>query len=136
MSHLNRRGIDFIAAEEDALMDFQFAILDELEARGWTQAKLADELGVSRARVSQMLSSEANPTLKLVGRALAVLNLKTEYSSARQPRTAKVRDWQFDIVGAEKFTAMAFQAREADRAWGGAARHANENYTECLLEAA
>lgn len=68
-----------VIASEDALMDFQFAVIDALNAKGITQVDFAEMLGVSRARVSQMLSSEANPTIKLVGRALHVLGLKANY---------------------------------------------------------
>ena len=136
MNHMTKHEIDFIEAEENALMDFQFALLDELEARGWTQARLAEELGVSRARVSQMLSSEANPTLKLVGRALAVLGLRANYSDVKEVCATKTQDLPFDIFGAEGFAARALQAREADRAWGVSVPHANENYADCILEAA
>lgn len=60
------KKFDFVEIEENGLMDFQFAILDVMKAKGISQAKFADMLGVSRARVSQLLSAEANPTLKLV----------------------------------------------------------------------
>lgn len=72
---------DEIRTEENALMDFQFAIIDELRARDLSKSDFAKMLGVSRARVSQMLSSEANPTIKLVGRAAAVLGLSVEYKT-------------------------------------------------------
>lgn len=126
----------FIEAEEHALMDFQFAILDAMKTKGISQTELAEMLGVSRARVSQLLSSEANPTIKLVGRALAALGMKANYLEVKSERAARGHNRHFDIAGAEGFAAMALQARAADRAWGVAAPHANENYAECILEAA
>lgn len=73
-----------IEAEEAALTDFQFAIIDAMNEGGISQAELAKRLGVSRARITQLLSSEANPTLKLVGRALAALSLRSEYLPAQK----------------------------------------------------
>lgn len=72
---------DQIFAEEDALIDFQFALIDAMKERGMTKAELAEAMGVSRARVSQLLSPEANPTLKLVARALHAIGLKTYHQS-------------------------------------------------------
>lgn len=68
-----------IHAEEDALIDFQFALIDAMNERGMTKAELAKVLGVSRARVSQMFSSSANPTLKLAARALFAVGMKHQY---------------------------------------------------------
>ncbi len=73
---LNREEVN---AEEDALIDFQFALIDAMRERGITKADLATTLGVSRARISQLFSSSANPTLKLAGRALNALGLKSAY---------------------------------------------------------
>jgi transcriptional regulator with XRE-family HTH domain len=72
-----------IIAGEDALIDFQFAIIEAMHKRQITQVQFAEMLGISRARVSQLLSSEANPTIKLVGRALHALDLCTDYKSKK-----------------------------------------------------
>lgn len=73
-----------IEAEENALTDFQFAIIDAMNESGISKSELAKRMGVSRARITQLLSSDANPTLKLVGRALAALNLRSEYLSIKK----------------------------------------------------
>ncbi|ASY58481.1 hypothetical protein SS05631_c35670 [Sinorhizobium sp. CCBAU 05631] len=64
-------------------MDFQFALIDAMRERGMTKAELAEALGVTRARVSQLFSSEANPTIKLAARALHAVGLKNEYCPVR-----------------------------------------------------
>lgn len=68
-----------IAIEENALMNFQFTLIDAMKAHGITKSALAECLGVTRARVSQLLSSDANPTVKLMARALAVFDLEADY---------------------------------------------------------
>ncbi|UXN61561.1 helix-turn-helix domain-containing protein [Phyllobacterium zundukense] len=135
-----RAEYDFIEAEENALMDFQFAILDAMKSKGITQARLAELLGVTRARVSQLLSSEANPTIKLVGRALHVLDIKADYQSKLVKYGRRHTDRENRVVEATAdrgFAIMACQAREAYRAWGAQETYANENYADDLiLEAA
>jgi transcriptional regulator with XRE-family HTH domain len=97
MTKVNRElTANEIRAEENALMDFQFAIIDALSERELTQAEFAEMLGVSRARVSQMLSSEANPTIKLVGRALAALGLAADYCAVEKSRAKKQSGVEFE----------------------------------------
>lgn len=76
---------------EDAMMEFQFAVIDAMREKNISQVELAEKLGISRARVSQMLSSEANPTLKVVARTLAALDLETRYC-----RKIKRPDFSYD----------------------------------------
>ena len=75
---------ELIQSEELALLDFQDAIIDEMNRRGVSRSELAELLGVSRARVSQLFASEANPTIKLVGRTLCVLGLRADYIARRK----------------------------------------------------
>ena len=70
---------DPILIEEDAVLNFQFALVDAMAEAGITKADLAKALGVSRARVSQMLVSEANPTLKVIARVMAHLGRGVQY---------------------------------------------------------
>ncbi|KQZ32162.1 hypothetical protein ASD50_13810 [Mesorhizobium sp. Root552] len=136
MNQEKNSAVDFITAEENALMDFQFAILDELEARAWTQARLAEELGVTRARVSQMLSSEANPTLKLAARALTVLGLKAEYDRAeRQKGKLSARLILDDFDAALSRFVDNIQATSYVRL-SKSQYAANENFTETFSQAA
>lgn len=74
-----RTRVDYIAIEEEALLKFQFALIDAMNDAGLTKAQLAKALGVSKARVSQLLDSEANPTLKVIARAMHFLNREVEY---------------------------------------------------------
>ncbi|WP_292075756.1 helix-turn-helix transcriptional regulator [Mesorhizobium sp.] len=132
-----------IQAEERALTDFQFAIIDAMNERGVSQSDLANMLGVSRARVSQLLSPEANPTLKLVGRALKALDMRAEYVWASRNRERKDGDfWELFIAKVEahgashRFTAdqvSIFKSRATMRASLWDSNAANENHAERRL---
>lgn len=67
---------DEIIAAEDALIDFQFSVFKVMKDRSLSNKDLAKLLGLSPARVSQLLSPEANPSIKLVGRILNVLGFE------------------------------------------------------------
>lgn len=79
------RSRDEIVAEEDLVIDVQFLIQDLLDERGMTRADLAGRLGISKARLSQLMRPEANPTLRSVARILHALD-------DRAVLTAKSRD--------------------------------------------
>ncbi|MDM9627095.1 helix-turn-helix transcriptional regulator [Rhizobium sp. S152] len=76
---INELTREQVYAEEDALIDFQFALIDAMKERDMNKAALAAALGVTRARVSQLFSPEANPTIKLAARALLAVGLKNKY---------------------------------------------------------
>ena len=63
--------LDF--AEEEAVAQAAIVIAQCLERCGMSQRELAQRLGISEGRVSQILSAESNPTVKTlarIGRAL------------------------------------------------------------------
>ena len=57
-----------IEAEEDLVIDAQFLIQELLREHGMTRAELARRTGISKARLSQMMRPEANPTLRSLAR--------------------------------------------------------------------
>ena len=65
-----------IEAEEDFVIDAQFLIQELMNEHGLTRADLAKKLGVSRARLTQMMKPDANPTLRLVARVACALGEK------------------------------------------------------------
>ncbi|MGF0524565.1 helix-turn-helix transcriptional regulator [Agrobacterium pusense] len=115
--------LDFIEVEENGLMDFQFAILDELESRALSQTDFAKMLGVSKSRVSQLLSSEANPTLKLASRALKVLGLEARYEQIAKKRVNR----HADVKSSSLVLMAAYHGKMVMAAWGQVQVHANEN---------
>lgn len=130
-----------VIAAEDALMDFQFAVIDALNAKGISHSQFAELLGVSRARVSQMLSSDANPTIKLVGRALAVLGLETKYVDSSAP-SSNAAEW-FPLAGkaveAADIKPCSWRASQRMKprkdSWHGKMRVANGNGVSTLAAA-
>ena len=70
--------VDFVEAEEDLLIDFQFLVQDVLNSKGVSKSELAKRTGISKARLSQILSAEANPSVKTFARLFHALGVKVE----------------------------------------------------------
>ena len=77
---VNRRRI---VAEVDAVIDVQFVLLDLLRERGISKEQLAQQLGVSKSRVSQLFSAGANPTVKQLARVFDALDARVMFESLR-----------------------------------------------------
>jgi transcriptional regulator with XRE-family HTH domain len=71
-------------AEEDLLGDLQVALERALAERGMTKTQFARRMGVSKARVTQILGDGANLTVGSLARAFLALNVKctVEYDKA------------------------------------------------------
>lgn len=74
--------VALIEAEEDLVIDAQFLIQDLLNRKGLSRSELAKQTGLSKARLSQLMGSEANPTLKTVARILHALGVRGHLSVA------------------------------------------------------
>jgi transcriptional regulator with XRE-family HTH domain len=62
-----------IEAEENLLIDFQFLLQEVVTQKGVSLSELAEKAGVSKSRISQVLSPEANPTAKTFARLFHAL---------------------------------------------------------------
>ncbi len=70
-----------IFAVEELIFDVQYEIQKLLSSRGLTQKNLAERLGCSPARVSQMLNDKGgNMTLETIARALFALEAKCNFA--------------------------------------------------------
>jgi transcriptional regulator with XRE-family HTH domain len=70
--------------------DWQKKVRAELKRRGWTQKRLADEIGCSQGGVSGMLK-KGQPTSRLVRATCAVLNVpKPSMASLHQQELLKM----------------------------------------------
>lgn len=68
-----------VFAEEGLVVDAQIFLHNLMEEKGITRAELARKMGVSRPRVTQMLSDEcSNLTIRLLARAVHVLGERIE----------------------------------------------------------
>lgn len=63
-------------AEENFLIDCQFLVQDLINAGGISRTELARRAGISKSRLSQILSAEANPSVKTFARLFHVLGAK------------------------------------------------------------
>ena len=64
ISRVERRAF----VEEFALTSVALALSDAIRASGKTQRQIADELDVSEARISQVLTITGNPTVRTLAR--------------------------------------------------------------------
>jgi transcriptional regulator with XRE-family HTH domain len=88
-----------IEAEENLLIDFHMLLQEMMVEQGISRSQLAERAGVSKARLSQILSVEANPTIKSMARLFQALG--HEVCVSKKPRmdgtlkgdSAKHSDW-------------------------------------------
>ncbi|MFZ3350798.1 MAG: helix-turn-helix transcriptional regulator [Xanthobacteraceae bacterium] len=62
-----------IEAEENLLIDCQILLQETIVGKGITRSALAQKAGISKARLSQLMRSEANPTVKTMARLFHAL---------------------------------------------------------------
>lgn len=94
-----------IEAEENLLIDFQVAIQEMMFEKNINRTQLAERSGMSKARVSQILGNEANPTVKSMARLFHALNERamvsrrpfqtTTFESAAKNSAARGQDWKW-----------------------------------------
>jgi transcriptional regulator with XRE-family HTH domain len=69
MSEIERRAF----VEEFAVTTVALAIAEAIKKTGMSQREIADRLGVTEARISQVLNATGNPTVKSLARLADVL---------------------------------------------------------------
>ncbi|MGO8778440.1 MAG: helix-turn-helix domain-containing protein [Rhodomicrobium sp.] len=62
-----------IEAEENLLIDCQIILQETIVGKGITRTALAQKAGISKARLSQLMRPEANPTVKTMARLFHAL---------------------------------------------------------------
>ena len=81
MTDIRDLDIDAVRAEETFVADAQLLLHEVMLAKRVTRAELAERLDISRARVSQIFSSECrNFTVRLLVRAMHALGETLELS--------------------------------------------------------
>jgi len=89
-----------VYAEEALVVDLQSLLHSVMIEKGMTRSQLAQAMGVSKARVTQLFSADcSNFTVRLLARALHALGEKLEVSC---PTYQKVRHRQRMIEGFER----------------------------------
>jgi transcriptional regulator with XRE-family HTH domain len=91
-----------LEAEENLLLDFQFMLQELIHDKDVSRAELAKRTGISKARLSQIMSSEANPTLKTCARLLHALGEELRVTVKKKPQhvshvSGDNSDWQVDV---------------------------------------
>jgi transcriptional regulator with XRE-family HTH domain len=89
-----------IEAEENLLIDYQFLLQERMSQKGVSQSDLAERAGISKARLSQILSDDANPTVKTFAGLFHALDERVHVSSAPvdEPRLQEalaVPEWEW-----------------------------------------
>lgn len=81
MTEMTHIDIDSLRAEENFVADAQLLLHEVMLAKGISRTELAGRLGVSRARITQLFSSECkNFTVRLLARAMHALDEAAELS--------------------------------------------------------
>lgn len=126
-----------IEAEENLLIDFQLLIQDLMNKKNVTQSELAEKARISKARLSQILSSEANPTLKTFARLLFALDekllLETNDRVSHAKNIARGRWIQLEDLSIERGAPSKSSRRQESQlvdALVTAAKASNDNYVE------
>lgn len=70
--------------EEFALTSVALALADAIAASGKTQREIADELGVTEARVSQILAIAGNPTVRTLARVADAVGRELQVKFAKE----------------------------------------------------
>jgi transcriptional regulator with XRE-family HTH domain len=84
----NRTDPKIIEAEEHLLIDCQLLLQETIAKKNLTRSALAQRAGLSKARLSQLMRPEANPTVKTMARLFhaageqLVVSTQDENSSA------------------------------------------------------
>jgi ribosome-binding protein aMBF1 (putative translation factor) len=68
----------------DLRLDLSSIIVRQLAAKGWTQKKLADEVGVKESFITRLIHSSANCTFDTAGRVLFALGVRAELKETTQ----------------------------------------------------
>lgn len=63
-----------IEAEEHLLIDCQILLQETISNKNMTRSALAERAGISKARLSQLMRPEANPTVKTMARLFHALD--------------------------------------------------------------
>lgn len=72
---------DYREATQELEINFSFAraVVRGRIKRGWSQTRLAKEVGTRQANISRIESGQGNPTLNLIKRLAKVLDLKVRF---------------------------------------------------------
>jgi transcriptional regulator with XRE-family HTH domain len=96
-------------AEESFVTDTQSFLQTIMEEKGINQTQLAEAMGVSKARVSQMFSSEVkNFTIRLLARAVHALGDRVEITSStyREVEQRRHRETTREVAARGEHIAM------------------------------
>ena len=83
-----------IEAEENLLIDYQFLLQELMVSKNVSRTELAEKAGISKARLSQIFSAEANPTLKTFARLFYALGeeIQVGLKSFEEVKDSKLSD--------------------------------------------
>lgn len=82
MTEHDRTSRSQVAVEESFVVDVQSFLQELMNVRGMNRSKLAEAMGVSRARITQIFSDECtNLTIRLLARAVHALGDEPEVTS-------------------------------------------------------
>lgn len=95
---VKKHDVAIVESEENLLIDFQFLLQEALTEKQISLSELAQRAGLSKARISQLMGPEANPTIKnmarlfhAIGETICISKMKAK--AASEPR----QEWKWTI---------------------------------------
>lgn len=114
-------------AEEAFVVDVQSFLHQLMIDRGFSRSQLADAMGVSRARISQLFSDECrNFTIRLLARAVHALGERVEL------RTAKSGQDEFDCESFASDISLGPIEFKSARSWDMGVANDDDVAFDCL----
>jgi transcriptional regulator with XRE-family HTH domain len=106
-----------IEKEIDLITDVQYLIQEVMNERGLSRAEVADMLGISKPRMTQLLGDNSNPTLRtlvgvfdVMGEQIRITRVREDAQAVCEPEVAA--DWQQGaVIEAEEVRADSKSAR-------------------------
>ena len=73
---MNAEEIKMLEAEEHLIFDMQLMVHEAAARHGLTYSQVAERAGISKARMSQIMGSNANPTVRTIAKIMTAIGEK------------------------------------------------------------
>lgn len=89
-----------IIAEEDLVIDVQFLLQEMINKHSVSRSELAKKIGITRARLTQLMQPNANPTIRTLARIFNALGERIEIGvkSAKKNRICSLNQLEWSTT--------------------------------------
>lgn len=95
-------------------LDLAYLFVDEMERQGLSKKKLAEKMGISQSRLSNLLNTQPNMTLETIAQFELALGVNMSFSLEKEAGmrfeiSTVIRDFDFDDLSAERQPAQVLE---------------------------